>query len=209
MIRVVTADDHPLIRQGIRRVLEKTQDIRVVAEAQDGAEVLRVLKDWACDVLILDISMPGADAVEIISKVGREHPETKILILSMHPEEQQAVRMLKAGALGYLHKSLGLSDLVSAVRRVAAGQRFISERLAHLLSEEIVEGRDSPPHLRLSSREHQIFLMLAQGKSNKEIAAALHLSPKTVSTHRSRILEKMGLSNNAQLTYYAIQYRLI
>lgn len=209
MIHVITADDHNLIRQGVRRILEKTPDIRVAAEAQDGAELLRLLKDHPCDVLLLDISMPGPDAVDIIKRVCRDFPKTKILVLSMYPEEQQAVRMIKAGAAGYVHKSMGLSDLVAAVRRAAAGKRFVSEKLAELLAQELAKGEEGPLHLRLSSREHEVFLMLAQGLSNKEIAHTLNLSPKTISTYRSRILLKMGFSNNAQLTYYAIQNRLI
>lgn len=209
MIRVITADDHALIRQGLRRVLEKTQDIRVVAEAQDGKELLATLREHPCDVLLLDISMPGPDVMEILHRVLRDFPLIKVLILSMHPEDQQAVRLFKAGALGYVHKSQGLNDLVTAVRRVAAGRRYISERLAERLAEELADGKESAPHHTLSGREYQIFLMLAQGKSNKEIAAELHLSPKTISTYRARILEKMGFANNAQMTYYAIQNRLI
>lgn len=209
MIRVVTADDHPLIRQGLRRILEKTLDIRVVGEARDGVELFRVLKEHTCDVLLLDISMPGPDVLEILERLHREHPETKTLILSMHPAEDHAVRLLKAGALGYVHKSMGLSDLVTAVRRVAQGFRYISERVAEALAKEIADAKEPPPHFRLSGREYQIFLRLAQGQSNKEIAAELHLSPKTISTYRSRILEKLGVTNNAQITYYAIQNRLI
>ncbi len=208
MIRVITADDHVLIRQGLRRVLEKTQDIRVVAEAQDGRELFRKLKEHSCDVILLDISMPGPDVFDILERLRHEAPEIKTLILSMHPEEELAVRLLKAGAMGYVHKSLGLNDLVTAVRRVAMGNRYISERLAGILANEVATGQ-GPPHEKLSSREYQVFLRLAQGKNNKEIASELHLSPKTISTYRSRILEKLGLVNNAQLTYYAIQNRLI
>ncbi len=209
MIRVITADDHSLIRQGVRRILEKTSDIQVVAEAQDGSELLRVLKERSCDVLLLDISMPGPDAVDIVQKVRRDFPRVKIVILTMHPEEHQAVRMIKAGALGYVHKSMGLSDLVTAVRRAAAGRPFLPEKVAELLAKQVAEGAETLPHLQLSSREHEVFIMLAKGLSNKEIAATLNLSPKTISTYRSRILLKMGYDNNAQLTYYAIQHRLI
>jgi len=209
MILVITADDHALIRQGVKRILEKSSDIRVVAEAQDGQELLKVVDKTPCDILLLDVTMPGMEAEEIMHALTRDFPQIKILILSMHPEEQFALRMLKAGAWGYVNKSMGLHDLVSAVRRVAAGRRFISEALAEQLAEGLVHEDESPNHAVLSERELQIMFLLAQGKRIKEIAEDLYLSPKTVSTHRSRILAKMGMENNAQLTYYAIQNRLI
>ena len=209
MIQVITADDHALIRQGVKRILEKSSDIQVVAEAEDGQELLKVVSKNSCDVLLLDVSMPGMEADELMHILTRDFPQIKILILSMHPEEKFALRMLKAGAWGYVNKSMGLHDLVSAVRRVAEGHRFISQALAEQLAESLTHEEGSPAHANLSEREMQIMCLLAQGKRIKEIAEDLYLSPKTVSTHRSRILAKMGMDNNAQLTYYAIQNRLI
>ena len=208
MINVMTADDHALIRKGIRHILGKTSDVRVVDEAESGRQLLNKLKDAVPDVLVLDLSMPDMDIFELMRKVKNRAPRMPILVLSMYPEKQYGVQMLKAGAAGYLNKSSGLNDLVAAIRRVYNGKRFISRALAEKLADRLLQEKEGRAHEHLSQREFQVMCLLAGGRTVTEIADQLCLSIKTISTYRRRLLGKMNFVNNAQLTRYAIQNQL-
>lgn len=209
MIKVITADDHALIRKGLRHMLAKTSDVRVSAEVENGHQLLKRLRAEGFDVIILDLTMPGMDVFELIQKVKEVTSDTPILMLSMHPEERFGLQLLKAGVAGYLNKSSGLNDIAKAVRQVHSGKRFISENLAIKLADRLVENKARSPHEGLSEREFQVLCFIATGKTVSDIADELNLSVKTISTYRTRLLEKMDLENNAQLTYYAIQNRLV
>ncbi len=204
MIRVIIADDHSIVRQGLKNILSLTEDMEVVAEAGDGNELLTIMENTECDVVVLDISMPGIDVLNIISSIKTIHPETGILILSMHPENLYAFRMLKAGASGYMTKETAPDELVTAIRKVACGQKYISQQLASMLP-DLMDSSSLSPHEQLSSREHQVFCMIGSGFSAKEIAQKLCLSVKTIYTYRARILEKMKMKNTAELILYAVQ----
>lgn len=209
MIDVIAADDHALIRKGVVHILSKTVDIRVVDEAEEGRQLLKKLRRRKFDLLLLDISMPGMDIFEIIREIKAIDHELPILVLSMLPEEQLGLQLLKAGVNGYLNKSSELNNLVTAIRQMAAGQKYISAALAEKLADRLGRKGESLGHELLSEREFQVLCLIASGKTVSEIGEQLFLSVKTISTYRSRILEKMGMENNAQLTYYAIQNRLI
>ncbi|THB78736.1 MAG: DNA-binding response regulator [Desulfobulbaceae bacterium] len=209
MIRVITADDHALIRQGVQHILEKTEDISVVAEAENGQELLRRLRSGKFDVVTLDLNMPGMDAFEVIEKVRIIAPDLKILVLTVHPDKRYGLQVMKAGASGYLNKSSDLTDLVSAIRTVHAGKKYIGPSLAEKLADTLDEDYQTQPHELLSEREFQVLCWVAKGKTLTEIASQLNLSTKTISTYRRRLLDKMKLENNAQLTYYAIENRLV
>lgn len=209
MIRVLIVDDHPVVRAGIRQLVSDERDISVVAEAGSGIEALERLRQRDVDVVLLDISMPGIDGIETLKRIVAEYRGVYVLVLSMYAEEQYARPILKAGAAGYLTKQAAPELLVSALRTVAAGRRFVSPALAELIAGEIARGDERPAHAQLSSREHQIFLRLASGDSVSQIAQLLGLSVKTVSTYRTRVLEKTGLTRNAELTMYAIQHGLL
>lgn len=209
MIRVLIADDHPVVRAGIKQILAEATDIELCGEAESGQEVLDMLDQCRPDVLLMDIAMPERNGIETLKRVMDTNPEIAVMILSMHPESQYAVRLLKSGASGYLTKECAPDQLLSAVRKVARGRKFISPALAEILAENISGDRDQPPHEYLSNREYQIFCLLASGRTVSEIADELSLSVKTVSTHRTRILRKMDMAKNAELTYYAIKNNLI
>lgn len=209
MIRVILADDHPLFRIGIRHVLEKTPDIRIIAETDSGTQLLRELKKTPCDIVLLDIVMRGKDALDVLVTIRSQYPLLPVLIVSSLPEDENAHRFLKAGASGYFNKEMGFEEMEKAVRTVVAGKKFISPGLAQFLAERVGENECSLPHERLSDREYQVFAMLARGRSLTEMAGALCLSVKTVSTYRTRIIEKTGLSNNAQIISYAIKHKLV
>lgn len=209
MIQVICADDHALIRKGVTHILNKTSDIRVMDEAENGRDLLAKLNAGACDVILLDLFMPGMDAFDLIREIKTLQPEAAILVLSMHPEKQFGQQTLKAGVQGYVNKSGGLSDLVAAIRKVHSGKRYISAEMADKLAETFCANGDTEPHEALSEREFQVFLLIAAGRTSSEIADRLCISVKTVSTYRKRILEKMNLENNAQITYYAIQHRFM
>ncbi len=208
MIRVLVADDHPVVRKGLCMILSEGDGIQVVAEANDGPEVLNLLGSVAVDVLVLDIGMPGRSGLEVLQELRQTYPKLPVLILSQYPEEQIAVRAIRSGAAGYLNKESAPDQLVDAVRRVNQGRKFLTANLAELLAVTI-EGGSSEPHQALSSREYQVFQMIATGRTVSDIAADLNLSVKTVSTYRTRILEKMNLKNNSELTRYAIQNKLV
>jgi len=208
MIRILIADDHPIVRQGLRRVLSETTEMSV-DEAADGAEVLDMVSKNEYHVILLDISMPGRGGIDILKQLKRERPGIGVLILSTHPEEQYGLRVLKAGASGYLTKQSVPERLIDAIRKVARGGKYISPGLAERLAVEVGAGSGGPPHERLSDREYQVMCMMASGKGVSEIADELALSVKTISTFRSRILEKMNMKNNAEITRYAIKNGLV
>jgi DNA-binding NarL/FixJ family response regulator len=209
MIRVFIADDHPVVRAGIKQILAEADDIELCGEAESGQEVIDKLDAAKPDVLILDIAMPGRNGIETLKRVADNDPDIAVIILSMYPEDQYALRLLKSGASGYLTKECASEQLVSAVRKVAGGRKYISPVLAEILADNIAGNGDQPAHQDLSNREYQIFCLLASGRRVSEIAEDLSLSVKTVSTYRTRILRKMHLTKNAELTYYAIKNKLV
>jgi DNA-binding NarL/FixJ family response regulator len=209
MIRIVVADDHPIVREGLKQLLSAAGDLAVVGEAQNGTEVLQRVRALDFDVLLLDMSMPGKSGIELIKQVRAEKPKLRVLVLSMHEEEQYAVRAIKAGASGYLTKESATAQLVSAIRKVAGGGAFITESVAQQLALGAMPQTEGPPHSALSDREFQVFRELVSGKAVSEIAAQLNLSVKTVSTHKARIMQKMHMSNPAELIRYAIHHRLV
>jgi len=209
MIRIVVADDHPIVREGLKQLLSATSDLAVVGEAQNGREALERVRALDFDVLLLDMSMPGRSGIELIKQVRAEKPKLRVLVLSMHEEEQYAVRAIKAGACGYLTKESATAQLVSAIRKVAGGGAFITDSVAQQLALGVMPQTEGPPHGALSDREFQVFRELVSGKAVTDIAAELNLSVKTVSTHKARIMQKMNMSNPAELIRYAIHHRLV
>ena len=209
MLRVLIADDHPIVRQGLKQIIAETPDMIIVEEASNGLEVLSKVGASNCDVVLLDISMPGRNGVDILRQLKNERPQLHVLILSIHPEEQYAVRALRSGASGYLTKESAPDELITAIRKVSMGGKYVSSSLAERLAYELASIDDQLPHNTLSNREYQIMLLIASGKTITEIAEELSLSIKTISTYRSRILEKMEMKNNAELTYYAIKNHLV
>ena len=209
MIRLVIADDHTIVREGLKQVLSAASDLSVVGEAQNGHEVIARVRELDFDVLLLDMSMPGKSGTELIKQVHAEKPKLRILVLSMHEEEQYAVRAIKAGASGYLTKESASAQLVSAIRKVAGGGAFITSSVAEQLALGARPGAEGPPHSTLSDREFQVFKAIVAGKTVTDIASELNLSVKTVSTHKARILEKMNMTNSADLVRYAIRHRLV
>jgi len=208
MIRVIIADDHTILREGLRQLLSAAGDIAVVSEAVDGHEVADRVGDTDADVLLLDLSMPGRSGMELIKHVKREKPKLRILVLSMHEEHQYAVRAIKAGASGYLTKDSASTQLVSAIRKIAAGGAFISAEVAEQLAHAAQGIGDAAPYTLLSDREFQVFRMIVAGISPTDIANQLNLSVKTVSTHKARAMEKLQVSNQAELIRYAIAHDL-
>jgi DNA-binding NarL/FixJ family response regulator len=209
MIRVVVADDHQILREGLRQLLQAGGDLAVVGEAADGHAVMEQVRALDFDVLLLDMSMPGKSGIELIRQVKAEKPRLRILVLSMHEEHQYAVRAIRAGASGYLTKESATAQLVAAIRKVAGGGAFISAEVAERLAQEAMPHAEGPRHATLSDREYQVFRLLVSGRSVGDIAADLHLSAKTVSTHKARLMEKLGVDNNADLVHYAVRHRLI
>jgi len=209
MIRVLIADDHAIIRQGLKQIVSDYADIVIAGEASNGQEVLdMVLKD-DYDVVVLDISMPGRSGLEVLRELKDLKPKLPVLILSMHSEEQYAIRVLKAGASGYLTKECAPDELIAAIKSISAGHKYVTSFLSEKLASQLEIGMVKPLHESLSDREYQVMLMLASGKTVGEIARELFLSVKSISTYRQRIMVKMNLKSNAELTYYAIQNRLI
>jgi two-component system, NarL family, invasion response regulator UvrY len=209
MIRILLVDDHLVVRQGLKQILESSLAGAVFADAASGEEAVRNVRaaDW--DLVILDVSLPDQSGLEVLKELRRLRPKLPVLVLSMYPEEQFAVRALRAGAAGYLTKKTVAAELLTAVRKVLAGGKYLSQFLAERLAVEIRVDSQRAPHETLSDREYQVFRLLALGNTVKQISEALSLSPQTVSTHRSHILDKMGLTTNAGLTQYAIQSHLL
>ena len=204
MIRVLIADDHTVVREGIRRILIDHPDISVVGEAPDGNEVLRMSAEQRPDVLLLDLAMPGPGFMGVLEQLRSANPGLKVLVLSAHAEDQYARRVLKAGAVGYITKNHSPEELVAAVRRVAGGSRYVSQAMADQLAADL-SSPDRPPQELLSNREYQVLALLGAGKSVKEIAASTKLSSKTVSTYRTRLLQKLNLKTTADLIRYALE----
>ena len=209
MIKVLIADDHALIRKGLKQLLDDTDDMRVIGEAENGMQAIRMVEETAYDVVLLDISMPDKHGVEVLKQLKTNHPQLPVLMLSMHPEEQYALRSMKAGAAGYLNKQSAPLQLVTAIRQVASGKKYISTELAEQLANGLSQGYQELLHQTLSNREYQTLCLMASGKKLSEMADIMSLSPKTVSVYRSRLLEKMKLKNNAEAIHYAISNHLI
>lgn len=209
MIRILVADDHTVVREGIKQILAGREDMVVEDEAGSGQEVLSKVTKKTYDLILLDISMPGRSGLEILEEIKAMQPKLPVLILSMHPEEQYAVRTLRAGAAGYLTKASAPQELISAIQKVSRGGKYVTGSLAEKLAFELDTGAEKPCHEKLSNREYQVMLMLASGQSVSEVAEELCLSAKTISTYRTRILEKMNMKKNAELTLYAIRNNLI
>jgi DNA-binding NarL/FixJ family response regulator len=204
------ADDHAIVRHGLRQIVSETSDIRVEGEAESSAQAIRELRDNGFDVVLLDISLPDKNGIETLKQIRREWPSVAVLMLTTHAEDEFGVRAIKAGAAGYLTKQSAASQLVTAVRQVASGRKYISPSLAEELARMVGDGNDSrAAHELLSDREYQTFIMIASGKSLSEMAASLSLSPKTVSVYRSRVLEKMHLKNNVEIAQYAVKNGLV
>ncbi len=208
MIRVLVADDHAVVRKGLSQILAETSDIELAAEAADGADVLALMRDASFDVVVLDINMPGMDGLDALKQIRSEHPDQAILVLSMHPEEHYAVRVLRAGACGYLNKETAPEEFVEALRRISEGKRYVSPEVAESLIDHLDAPSDAPLHSVLSDREFQVLCLLSKGNTVSKIADNLALSVKTISTYRARILKKMNMNNNAELTRYAIEHEL-
>lgn len=209
-IRILIVDDHAIVREGLRRILDASSDMVVVGEAADGIEALHMI-EGACqpDVVLVDISMPGMSGIDLISRIRAEHARLPVLVLSMHKEEQFAVRALKMGAAGYLTKDCAPEHLSQAIHRVVAGGKYITPAVADALANAVIPSAMETPHKLLSNREFQVFRMLASGSSINDIAHQLCLSANTVSTHKRRLMNKLGLDNNASLVRYAVKHQLI
>jgi two-component system invasion response regulator UvrY len=208
MLRILIADDHPVVRQGLKQIVSEAADIVVGDEATDGHEVLNKIRAGNYDVVLLDITMPGKDGIDVLTQLKYEKPNLPVLIISMHPEEQFAVRALRAGASGYLTKESTPDELITAIHKVSTGGRYISASLAENLA-YLVQKVEQLPHETLSDREYQVMRLIASGKTITDIAQELSLSVKTISTYRARILEKMKMENNVELTRYAMKNQLV
>ena len=209
MLDILIADDHTLIRQGLRKLFEAEGDLRVAGEAAVVAEVFDLLSSTKVDLLILDINMPGRSGIEALQDLRTRFPGVRVLILSMYPEETAAVRVLKAGASGYVSKDAAPEELLKAIRKVASGERYVSQSLADRLAEEIVTPHNNKLHESLSEREYEVLCLIGRGKTVTEIARQLSLSISTITTYRARILKKMNMRTTAELIHYAIRHNLV
>ncbi|AKH37313.1 MULTISPECIES: response regulator [Nitrosomonas] len=209
MIRVMIADDHAIVRQGLKQILSETDDISVAGEAETGFEAITIARQQIFDVMLLDISLPDRNGIEVLKQIKKDQPNFTILMLSMHHESEFAIRAIKAGAAGYLSKQSAPMQLVTAIRQVAAGRKYITPSLAQELANAITLDTDQPLHNSLSDREYQTLCLIAAGKSLSEISTSLCLSPKTVSVYCARLMEKLKLSNNSELVRYAIKHHLV
>ena len=209
MIRLVIVDDHAIVRSGLRQIAQAEEGINVVGEAGDCGELLDTLRKTEADVVLMDISMPGKSGLDALKQVRERWPKTAVLMLSMYPEDQYAVRSVKAGAAGYLHKNSPPETVIEAIRTVAKGKKYITPELAEQLATHLSQGDERPVHETLSDREYQTMAMIASGRTLTQIAEAMSLSPKTVSVYRARLLEKMKLKNNSELTHYALKHHLV
>ena len=208
MTEILLADDHAIVRDGLRQIIADTADLRVTGEAANGHEVLARVRERDWDILVLDISMPGRNGLELIRQIRAERPKLPILVFSMHDEEQYALRALRAGAAGYLTKDSDIQQVLAVIRKVAAGGVYLSPAMAERMARELIPASESPPHTLLSDREYQVFELIVGGHAVGAIAERLSLSVKTVSTHKSNILRKMNMTNQAELIRYALRHRL-
>lgn len=209
MIRIAICDDHQIVRAGFRQILADIPDMQVVAEAATGRDALNIARQKICDVMLLDIAMPDQNGVDALRAIKQGQPDLPILILSGYPVEQYAVNLLRAGASGYLNKECDPEELLKAIRIAVSGRRYVTHEVGELLAQGFDKETDAAPHTELSDREFQIFLHLAEGKTVSNIAEELSLSVKTISTYRTRVMEKMSLSSNSELTYYALKKGLL
>jgi DNA-binding NarL/FixJ family response regulator len=209
VIKVLIADDHTIVRDGLRRLVDAESDMAVAGEAQNGNEVLEMVRHAPVDVVLLDISMPGRNGLETLKELKRQHPSIAAIILSMHPKDQYAVRVLRAGASGYITKESAPEELIQAIRKAFAGEKFISPDVAELLADYIERGETGEPHRVLSDREFEVFRKIAQGKTVTQISKELFLSVKTVSTYRTRVVEKTGLTTNAAIVQYCRDHKIV
>ena len=203
------ADDHAVVRRGLREILHDEPDLKIVAEATNAQEVLELLRKKPCDVMLLDITMPGKSGIEVLKDIKLEHPKLHVLLLSMHPEGQYAIRALRSGAAGYITKEAAPEELVRAIRKVYCGGKYVSASLAEQLAEDLEAPAFRSTHEVLSNREFEVLRQIASGKTMSQIAEAMSLSVKTISTYRSRILEKLKLKTTAQLMHFAIENKLV
>ena len=209
MIKILIVDDHPIIRKGMRQILSEVDDIQITDEADKAADVPVKIQQQHFDVVLLDISLPDISGLEVLKQIKYEKPDLPVLILSTYPEDQYALRTLKAGAAGYLTKDKVPEELITAIRKVSAGRKYISSHVAEKLADELYKGSEKLPHETLSDREYQIMTLIAEGKTCNEIADMLFLSNKTIATYRSRILEKMNVKNNAEIIRYALHNNIL
>ncbi|HUT43475.1 MAG TPA: response regulator transcription factor [Desulfobacterales bacterium] len=209
MIKILIADDHAIVREGLKQIVADTTDLVVTGEAKNEQETLKLVRKGDFDVILLDIAMPGRGGLETLKQIKTEKPELPVLILSMYPEEQYAVRALKMGAAGYLTKVSAPDELIKAIKKISTGRKYISSSLAEKLAFNLEVDTGKPPHEGLSNREFQVMCMIASGKTVKQIAEELFLSVNTISTYRARVLEKMRMKTNSELTYYAIKNQIV
>jgi len=209
MIKILIADDHAIVREGLKMILAETGDLVVAGEAANGQEVIELIQKEDWDLVILDLAMPGRDGLYTLKELKREKPKLPVLVLSIYPEEQYAVRLFKAGVSGYLTKESAPEELIAAIRKVSRGGKYVSPSLAEKLALYLEEDAGKPLHEKLSDREYQVMLLIAAGKTVGEIADELAFSEKTISTYRVRALKKMGMKNNAEFTYYAVKHGLV
>jgi two-component system, NarL family, invasion response regulator UvrY len=209
MTHIIIADDHPIVRKGLKEILSAEPDMKIIGEAQNGQTVLDLLQRHDCDIVIMDITMPGRSGLDVLRDLKQEQPRVPVLILSMHPEEQYGVRALKSGAAGYLTKESAPEKLIGAIRKIVSGRKYVSSTLAEKLAFAVEKDSPKAAHEFLSDREYQVMTMIASGKTVGDIGKELNLSVKTISTYRTRILEKMKMKTNAELTYYAIKNDLV
>lgn len=209
MLKILIADDHAIVREGLKQILAETADMVVAGEATNGQEVLELVREKDFDLVLLDLAMPEKDGLDTLKELRLEKPNLPVLVLSIYPEEQYAVRVLKAGASGYLTKESAPDDLIAAIRKVSQKGKYVSQSLGEKLASYLTADPDQPAHELLSDREYRVMLMIASGKTVTEIAEAIFLSVKTISTYRVRALRKMGMKNNAEFAYYAIKHGLL
>ena len=208
MIKILIVDDHVIVREGIKRIINDTKDIKIVSEAANGHDAMELISKNKYDLILLDISMPGENGLQTLKLIKKHNNKIPVLMLSMHSEEQYAMRSIKAGASGYLTKDTASSQLVTAIRKINNGRKFISKEVAELLATNLYHEDEKEPHEHLSDREFEILKMIASGGTVKSIAEELSISPKTVSTYRTRILDKLSMRNNSDIIHYVIDYNL-
>ena len=209
MIKIIIADDHAIVRKGLRQILEETMEMLVAAEASNGFELLEKLRKDTFDIVILDITMPGKNGLDTLKDIKAEFPKLPVLVLSVHSEDQYAIRTLRSGAAGYINKKSAPEELIQAIQVVSSGRKYISPTVADALVTNLTPSADKPPHELLSDREYQVMCMIASGKSVSTISKDLCLSVKTISTFRAHILRKMNMKDNAEITHYAIKNQLV
>ena len=209
MIKVAIVDDHPLLREGVKKILESESDIEVIAQAENVSGLVSLTENTDLDLLILDISLPGRSGLDALAEIRKKRPQLPVLVLSMHPEDRYALRALKAGASGYVTKASAAEELLGAVRKVCSGGRYVSRAVAEMLAVDLARPFEKLPHENLSNREIQVLCMIAAGKAVTEIATEISLSVNTVNTYRARILGKLGMRSNAELIRYAIEHKLL